>query len=222
MSLRRPSFLAPCLSLFATAAAAQAPLLDAQAFERPRTCAVEPLADPSGGQREEALQRDCGLDRLNLRVDTPRVRPQDTGPDQVVVEVDQVVTRQIHDFFVASARVGWSGATQEGFTRMETGQALVAASGRVRLHERWALDMNVGRDLGGLRTRATVAGTWRPAEDHLLFAELAAEGGGIANTVGYRWWLVPERAVVDVTARRSADGLTLEPRLGLQVFGFAR
>ena len=60
------------------------------------------------------------------------------------------------------------------------------------------------------------------ADEHMVFAELAAEPGGVANAVGYRWWLVPDRAVVDVTARRSAGGDTVEPRLGLQVFGFAR
>jgi hypothetical protein len=45
---------------------------------------------------------------------------------------------------------------------------------------------------------------------------------GMANEVGYRWWMVPERAVIDVMARRSADGQTLEASRGFQVFGFAR
>jgi len=33
---------------------------------------------------------------------------------------------------------------------------------------------------------------------------------------------VSDRAVIDVSARRSAGGDTVEPRVGLQVFGFAR
>jgi hypothetical protein len=205
------------------AASAEPMLLDGDAFEAPTACQVEPFANPSLGEREHSLDRACGRNRLDLRVDTPRAQQTDTGPSRLVLEVDQVMTRQVLDAFAATARLGWSGATQEGFSRMVTGRALLAAGARLRLHEQWAVDMNLGRDIGpGLRSRATMAGMWRPADEHMVFAELAAEPGGVANAVGYRWWLVPDRAVVDVTARRSAGGDTVEPRLGLQVFGFAR
>jgi hypothetical protein len=205
------------------AALAEPALLDVAAFEPPAACAVDPFADASFDQRELLLERACGRNRLDFRVDTPRAQPTDTGPSQLVLEVDQVLSRQVLDAFTATARLGWSGATHDGFSRMETGRALLAAGGRLRLHERWAVDMNLGRDIGpGLRSRATMAGTWRPAGDHMVFAELAAEQGGVANVVGYRWWLLPDRAVIDVTARRNAGGDMVEPRLGLQVFGFAR
>jgi len=205
------------------AASAEPALLDNDAFEAPPACPVEPFADPSVGEREHSLDRGCGRNRLDLRADTPRAQPTDTGPSRLVLEVDQLMTRQVLDAFTATARLGWSGATQEGFSRMQTGRALLAAGGRLRLHERWAVDMNLGRDVGpGLRSRATMAGMWRPGGDHLVFAEMAAEGAGVANVVGYRWWLVPDRAVIDMTARRHAGGETVEPRVGLQVFGFAR
>jgi hypothetical protein len=205
------------------AAAAGPALLEGAAFEPPVPCVVDPFADATHDQREMLLERACGRNRLDLRVDAPRAQATDTGPSQLVLEVDQVVSRQVLEAFTATARLGWSGATQDGFSRMETGRALLAAGGRLRLHERWAVDMNLGRDVGpGLRTRATMAGLWRPADDHMVFAELGAEAGGVANVVGYRWWLVPDRAVIDVMARRSAGGDTVEPRLGLQVFGFAR
>jgi len=218
-----PVWIAFALGLSAAAAGAQPQLLDASAFEARAACAVDPFADATLDQRELLLERGCGRNRLDLRVDTPRAQPTDNGPSQLVVEVDQVVSRQVVEAFTATARLGWSGATQDGFSRMETGRALLAAGGHMRLHERWAVDMSLGRDVGnGLRSRATMAALWRPADDHLLFAELAAEEGGVENVVGYRWWLVPERAVIDVTARLSAGGDMVEPRVGVQVFGFAR
>jgi hypothetical protein len=219
----RTFILAAGLALATVAAAEEAPLLRGEAFEAPVACTVDPFADPSLDQREASLQRHCGRDRLDVRLDTPRLRASDTGPDQVVVEVDQVLTRQIRDAFTASARLGWQAATDDGFSRLEHGRALLAAGGRLRLHDRWAVDMNWGGELAGdLRRRSTMTGLWRPARDHLLFAELAAEDNGVANVVGYRWWIVPGKAVVDVSARREPGGQSIEPRLGLQVLGFAR
>jgi hypothetical protein len=215
--------LAAAVALAGAAAAEETPLLHGEAFAPPAACSVDPFADASLEQREQSLQRDCGRDRLNVKLDTPRVGAHDTGPNQVVVEVDQVLTRQVLDAFTASARLGWQGATQDGFSRLQTGRALLAANGRLRLHERWALDMNWGGELAdGLRRRATMSGLWRPAEDHLLFAELAAEDGGVANVVGYRWWVVPGKAVVDLSARRTPDAAMVEPRIAFQVLGFAK
>ena len=215
--------LAAAIALAGAAAAEEAPLLPGEAFAPPPACAVEPFADTSLGQREQSMQRDCGRDSLNVKLDAPRARPGDTGPGHVVVEVDQVMTRELLQAFTASARFGLQGATQDGDARLDTGRALLAANGRLRLHERWALDLNWGGEVGaGLRRRATMTGLWRPSEVHLLFAELAAEDGAVANGVGYRWWMVPGKAVVDVSARRASDSRALQPRVSFQLLGFAR
>ncbi len=210
-----------CMVLCA-AAAAEAALLDGGAFEAPTACPVEPFADPSLGEREHSLGRDCGRNRLDLRVDTPRAQPTDTGPSRLVLEVDQVMTRQVLDAFTATARLGWSGATQEGFSRMETGRALLAAGGRLRLHEQWAVDMNLGRDIGpGPRSRATMAGTWRRR-----MITWYSPSWRRSRRRGERRRLPLVAGAGPRSHRRhcpaQAGGDTVEPRLGLQVFGFAR
>jgi len=194
--------------------------LPARAFQAPESCTLEPFVDANAEQRERQMSRDCGRDRLQMRLATPRVRPLDPGPGRLELEVDQLVTLRADDV-TASARLGWAGSRQEDRPGMQTDRALIAAGGLWRLDRRWALAMKVGRDLGAtVRSRATLSGLYRHAERDLLFMQLSAEDAGLAPTVGWRWWLAP-RASFDFVARRMPSS-AVEPSLVLQVLGFGR
>lgn len=197
-----------------------APLLKDSAFARAPNCDLEPFADLDSGRGERLLERDCGPEHRDTRLDVPRVQLVATGVPRV--DVEQTVSTR-WDSLIASARLGWSGASDEKQTRMSTQRALIAAGGLLKLDEDWALEMKVGRDAGpGLRTRATMAGLWRPVGEHLLFLQFAAEEGGVAQAVGLRYWLLPGRASFDLLARRSPDGQSIEPRFGFQLYNFGR
>lgn len=65
------------------------------------------------------------------------------------------------------------------------------------------------RDSGLNATLLNLAAVWTPTDDWLLFAELQANDrrgllGGTVRTSGLRWWLLPERLGLDLTASREA------------------
>ena len=198
------------------------PVLPDSAFIVPQPCRVDPYGDANPEQRELQLDRACGQDRLQMRVDGPRVQPQAVAMATPKLEVDQLLSRN-DGWLTHSLRLGWSAALDDKAGRLQTDHALLAAGTMLRLSEEWALDMNVGRDVGAkLPTRTTVTGLWRPLDDGMLFAQVTPEAAGLASTVGLRWWLVPKRLVFDVAARRSADGQAIEPRVGLSLLEFGR
>ena len=221
-ALLRSFGLACCC--WSMAAQAAPPVLPDSAFVVPQACRVDPYGDANPEQRELQLDRACGLDRTQMRLDGPRVEPKVATVSTATPKfgVDELVSRQ-DGWLTNSLRLGWSAALDDKVGRMQTDHALMAAGTMLRLNEDWAVDMNVGRDVGAkLPTRATFTGLWRPLDDGMVFAQLAPETAGLASTVGLRWWLVPKRLVFDVAAHRSADGQTIEPRLGLSVLEFGR
>ncbi len=213
-----------CGAWSATSTHAAPPVLPASAFIVPQPCRVDPYGDANAEQREQQLDRACGLDQVQMRADGPRVQPQAGAVAMATpkLEVDQLLSRQ-EGWLTHSLRLGWSAALDDKAGRLQTDHALVAAGTMLRLNDDWAVDMNVGRDVGAkLPTRTTFTGLWRPLDEGMVFAQLAPEAAGLAGTVGLRWWLVPRRLVFDVAARRSADGQTVEPRLGLSLLEFGK
>jgi hypothetical protein len=207
---------------WSVAAQAAPPVLPDSAFVVPQPCRVDPYGDASLEQRELQLDRACGQDRLQMRVDGPRVQPQAVAMATPKLEVDQLLSRN-DGWLTHSLRLGWSAALDDKAGRMQTDHALFAAGTMLRLNDDWAIEMNVGRDVGArLPARTTFAGLWRPLDDGMLFAQVTPEATGLASTVGMRWWLVPKRLVFDVAARRSADGQVIEPRVGLSLLEFGR
>ena len=201
-------------------AQAQTRVLPESAFVMPQPCRVDPYGDADPAQRELQLDRSCGLDRLQMRVDGPRVQSQAAAVTMAApkFEVDQLLSRN-DGFLTHSLRLGWSAAFDDGSGKLQTDHALLAAGTMLRLNEDWAVDMNVGRDVGGkLPLRTTFSGLRRPIDDGMLFAQLAPETAGLAGTVGLRWWVLPKRLVFNVAAHRSADGQTIEPRVGFSLF----
>lgn len=208
------------LLLVAGVAVAAPPLLPDSAFRTLPACApVDPFVDADAAARERRLDDTCGGEDppLSMHMATPRVRPTDTGPSRVEMAVDKQVTLST-DWMIASARLGWGGASPDAQPRLETHRALIAANGLVRLDESLALDLSVGQDVAfGPRSRASATALYRPGDRHFVFMQVASQDSQLVPAVGMRWWLAPGRASLDMSARRSADGQTLEPRIGLQL-----
>jgi hypothetical protein len=202
----------------------QLSLLPSSAFAALPPCGLDPFADASTDERALQFERPCGQDQLRLRVNSARPVVE-AGAVRYEFEVDQLLTQHLGDELTTTARLNWLGAGEEQSNGTQTSaRALFAAGAQYRLDPDWSLQLNVGREATPTdpRTRATMSGAWRPAGEHLLYMQWAAEPEGVANTVGMRWWLVPRRMAVDVTARVPPDGQAVEPRLGLSLLEWAR
>lgn len=204
------------------------PLLGPAAFANPSTCALDPFADANPEQRERQLERaalgggmgyGCTGERLALNVAAPppaittnaRMRRFD-------LSVDQWMSTRLADQFVTSARLGVK-ASGDPTVRSQAARALVAAGSMLRFNDDWAMELQFGRDKDttALRSRAKWSTLWRVAGEHLMYLQLASEPAGTAHTLGMRWWLVPRRATLDVSAYRPVNAERVEPRLGLSV-----
>lgn len=87
----------------------------------------------------------------------------------------------------------------------------------------WLLNLGTVRDAhgAGSATLLRAAAVWTPAPQALLFAETQRSDrrallGGTQRSAGARWWLVPERLGLDLTAcREAASGNGTTWTLGL-------
>lgn len=175
------------------------------AFVAPPACRVEPFADEGVSQRLEEIARECGGERLNLRVESPRATSPGLAPSVLRLRADGVNSFGLGPL-TASLRMAWSAAAQGG-APMRTEQALFAAGSLLRLDGSVALRVHVGLDAAqALRSRARLAGLWRPDDRRFMFAEWAGgETGTEAHQVGLRWWWVPGRVAFDLAARVRPD-----------------
>ncbi|WP_348754336.1 hypothetical protein [uncultured Aquincola sp.] len=203
-------------------------LLGPAAFAAPSTCSLDPFADANPEQRERQLERadvsggmgyGCTGERMAMNVAAPppavtsnaRMRRFD-------LSIDQWMSTRLADQLTTSARLGVK-ASGDPTVRSQAARALVAAGSMLRLNDDWAMELQFGRDKDttALRSRAKWSTLWRVAGEHLMYLQLASEPAGTAQTVGMRWWLVPRRATLDVSAYRPVDTQRVEPRLGLSV-----
>jgi len=193
------------------------PLLPAHAFRSVAACpTVDPFSDPQPDRQER--WHDCQTDLpLALAVRTPKVRPQDTGPGAVELDVDSQLGLLQRPGFSGVARLGLRATTDPLSGRLQPRRGLVAAKGTLRLSPDFALDLGLGRDVvQAPRSRASATAIYRPEGRHLLYLQVAADKDGtVSPAVGLRWWLMPGAASLDLSARRAADD-TIEPRLGLR------
>jgi hypothetical protein len=199
-------------------AGADRPLLSAAAFRAVPACApIDPFAtaDP---ERQERNLAGCDADiPLSMAVRTPRLRPTDTGPGAVELQVDSQVSLLQTSLFTGVARFGVQAATDPAERRLVPRRNLLAASGTLHLTPNFALDLGLGSDvLPTPRSRATATAIYRPEGRHLMYVQVAEEAGTLGPAVGLRWQLTTDgSASVDVSARRLADD-SIEPRFGLR------
>jgi hypothetical protein len=97
----------------------------------------------------------------------------------------------------------------EGWRREGSAAALLAtleAGKNLNLHANLALERERG---GGTEPSLRLAAEWSPAPWGLLFGETRVakrKAGGNTVALGGRYWAVPERLGLDLTARREAGG----------------
>ncbi|MED5618446.1 hypothetical protein [Ideonella sp. BN130291] len=212
--VRGAALVAALLCACHAVAGAEKPLLPAAAFRPVPACApIDPFADASPERQERSLGCDADIP-LAMAVRTPRLRPTDTGPNAVELEVDRQVSLQ-GSYFTGVARFGMTAASDPADHRLQPRRNLVAASGTIRLTDDFAMDLGLGRDLLPARSRVTATAIYRPEGRHLMYLQVAEEAGLLAPAVGLRWWLIPGGASLDVSARRAADD-SIEPRVGLR------
>jgi hypothetical protein len=203
-AMRHPAF-APLRRPLAVALLAGAALA-AQAETLP--CRVDPFGGESAAERAAMLARGCGGERVDYRLESLRDKPTDPGPSRVAAGLDAITSRPLGDLLLGTVRLNWSGAGSEAAERLLRTQRTAWAAGTWwKLDSDWALQMNVGREFtDGPRTRATLAGVWRPVRGAVMFAEWASTPEGPdGQRIGMRWWLVRNRLSLEAGARRLAD-----------------
>ena len=171
-------------------------------------CRIDPFGAESAADRAAVLSRGCGGERVDYRLESLRAQPTDVGPSLVAAHVDAVATRPFGDALLGTMRLNWSGAGSEASDRLlRTERTTWAAGTWWRLDRQWAVQVNIGREFAAVaRSRATLAGIWRPLRNTLLFAEWAGNADRTeGQRVGVRWWLVRNRLLLEAGAQRFAD-----------------
>lgn len=187
-------------------------------------CRVDPFGGESAAERATMLTRGCGGERVDYGLESLRAQSTDPGPSRVAARIDAVSSRPLADGLLATLRMNWSAAGSEASDRLlRTERTAWAAGTWWKLHPDWALQMNVGREFtAGPRTRATVAGVWRPIRGAVMFAEWAGTPEATeGHRVGLRWWLVRHRLALEAGARHTADGAWADRQLSVK-FGLLR
>ena len=170
-------------------------------------CRVDPFGQPSAADGEQLLRQGCGGGHLRWNVETPRARPEDAGPSLLQAQVASSISRPLPYGLLGTLKFDWAGVREESDGELRTERSALAAGGLVRLGDGLALQMNLGRELTELRSRATLATLWQPLRSTTAFAEWAGSAGGTeAQRLGARWWLLPQRLALDVAATHLPDG----------------
>ncbi|MBI5256661.1 MAG: hypothetical protein HY855_09185 [Burkholderiales bacterium] len=184
----------------------------------PGTCQLEGWHERAGAERAWVLAPACGVaEGLELGADLTRHQPR--GPVRSSAGLALKWAPAAARLNTAAGELGFglklatssAQTSAEGWQR-EGSEALALASWQAA--EAWAVHANLGaaRQHGPGGQRATLlnlALAWTPGPSALLFAELQANSrreafGGTQQTLGGRWWLVPERLGLDLTASREA------------------
>lgn len=171
-------------------------------------CRVDPFGGESAAERAAMLTRGCSGEQVDYRLESLRDKPTDPGPSRVAARLDAITSRPLGDLLLGTLRLNWSAAGSEASdSLLRTERTAWAAGTWWKLDSNWALQMNVGREFaGGPRTRATLAGIWRPVRGAVMFAEWAGTPEGLeGQRIGMRWWLVRNRLSLEAGASRLAD-----------------
>jgi hypothetical protein len=182
-----------------------------------QACRVDPFGQQSAAEGESLLRQGCGGEHLKWNLETPRARPEDAGPSLLQAQVVTSVSRPLAYGLLGTLKFDWAGLRDETDGELRTERSALAAGGLVRIGDGLALQMNLGRELTDLRSRATVSTLWQPTRSATAFAEWAgSETGTEAQRLGARWWLLPQRLALDVAATRLPDGIGWsDHRIGL-------
>lgn len=198
------------------------------------TCQVEAWAERSRGAADGAfvLAPACGLRTgLELGADHTRFQAGQGVRSAAGLALKWVPGAAALDTALGplalglKASLGYVEPAGQGWRRSAAGLLAVAT---LKPADSLALHANLGLQRSAVDGRSTsqlrLAVAWTPHPAALLFAETqanerpAAEGAAI-TTLGGRWWLLPERLGLDLTASREA-GTGAAPRWTLGLGGY--
>jgi hypothetical protein len=199
------------------------------------TCQLESWLERAGRERAWAIAPACGIAKgMEVGADYTLPHPRDTlratgGLAFKWVPEGWLSTTSAGELnFGVKLNASMDHPTGAGWHRSETS---VLALATLKPSDALAVHANLGAAHEHTsRTTATLlnlAIAWTPGEQALLFAETQANSkrtvfGGTVNTAGARWWLVPDRFGLDLSASRQAGAAigTLWT-LGLGWYGLA-
>lgn len=180
------------------------------------SCQVEAWLERGGDERAYVLAPACGIaERWELGGNVTRIRTDGDGETALGLAAKWLPLADPLDTPIGALSLGVKLAvgadrSRGAGWRVESIGALALASIEVRP------TIQVHLNLGPVRERATstthtmfnAAMVWSPTEKALLFAEVqatdTASSGRTVRTAGGRWWLLPDRLGLDVTASRQS------------------
>lgn len=181
------------------------------------TCQVEAWGEKAGPDRALVVAPACGvLPGLELGAELVRPQPRDVVRSGAGLALKWAPESWSMDTGAGKLNLGiklgaaWVQPAGAGWQRADSG-ALALAS--LKLDEAWTLHGNVGvarEHIGGARASVgNLALVWTPAGPWLFFAEAQANSrrevfGGTVSTVGARYWLMPDKLGLDLTASRES------------------
>lgn len=121
-------------------------------------------------------------------------------------------------------RHGWT-ASAIGMLALLCALLLVAGvslAQPLRLANDLAVELHAPSDAAPAQgVRGSASALLGTPDQQLFVVQVASEHARLQPAIGMRWWLAHRRASFDVMARRSANGQTVEPQIGMQ-FEFGR
>ena len=172
-------------------------------------CPATAFGDVAPALFYQQMDGACTRDSSRWKVETPRIKPTDTGPSLIVAEYSSLSSAELYSGVTGSVRMDWAGLrgpNEDGGLR--TARAALALGSSMQLLDSLTLQTSVGMEQTAIeRTRATVTSVWQPFRSGVLFAEWAgSEAGTESSRIGGRLWLVPRRFAIDIAARHLPDG----------------
>lgn len=172
-------------------------------------CPATAFGDVAPALFYQQMDGGCTRDSSRWKVETPRVKPTDTGPSLIKAEYSSLSSAELYSGVIGSMRVDWAGLRPPNADGgLRTARAAVAFGSSLQLLDGLMLQTSVGMEQAAIeRTRATVTSVWQPFRTGVLFAEWAgSEAGTESSRIGGRLWLVPRRFAIDVATRHLPDG----------------
>ena len=184
-------------------------------------CYVEAWSERAGPQRALVVSPGCGVaPGVELGGAYSHLHPRDT-----VRAAGELFLKWVPE---AAALATPAGELQFGLRLAMPLERPAGASWRrsgtvvlglasLQVNDDWTLHANLGRERerasGVTGTMLNLAVAWTPMPPLLVFAETSTNNrratfGGTTHSAGARWWLVPEKLGLDLTATRSIDAGT--------------
>lgn len=208
-TVNRP-LLAATIALLGLSAHAGRPLGTEDAGTNPQAqCQVEAWLDSASDARLTHLAPACGLvDGLELGFEFVKASPKDEQPQGRSLALKWAPEWLEWQGTRFGLKLGTASEKAPDDTRWHQASLAVLAIASLPLNPQWTAHFNIGRQrdkLEGVGT--TTYGTalvWTPHERWVVFGELTGNNKSASTqTIGLRWWLLPETLGLDLTSSRT-------------------